>query len=71
MNKLEGKVMRLQEYMKIKDAAVFLGVNRSTLRRWENSNYLKSYRNPVNNYRLYLKKDLESFLCLIRNQKMH
>lgn len=54
--------MNLSDYMTIKEAAEYLGVNPMTLRRWDSSGKLKSYRHPINNYRLYKKKDLEKIL---------
>lgn len=52
----------LKDYLTIKDAARFLGVNPATLRRWDNKGKLKSRRHPINRYRLYRRRDLEVFL---------
>jgi MerR family transcriptional regulator, copper efflux regulator len=54
--------MNLSDYYTIKDAAEFLGVSEMTLRRWDTAGKLKSYRHPINNYRLYKKQDLEKIL---------
>lgn len=53
---------KIDDYLKIKDAAEFLGVSSSTLRNWEKRGNLKVYRNPNNKYRLYKKSDLEMLL---------
>lgn len=53
---------RIDDYLTIKDAADFLGVSASTLRNWEKQGKLKARRNPFNQYRLYLKEDLENLL---------
>lgn len=53
---------RFDEYMRIKEAAEFLGVTPNTLRNWERENKIKVYRNPQNSYRLYKKEDLEQLL---------
>lgn len=53
---------RFDEYMRIKEAAEFLGVTPNTLRNWEKENKIKVYRNPQNSYRLYKKEDLEQLL---------
>lgn len=45
--------------MTVKDAAAFLGVSEATLRRWDRAGKLRARRHPMNDYRLYLKKDLE------------
>ena len=52
----------LKDYLTIKDAARLIGVNPTTLRRWDKRGKLKSHRHPINRYRLYRKKDLEVFL---------
>ena len=53
---------RFDEYMRIKEAAEFLGVTPNTLRNWEKEDKIKVYRNPQNSYRLYKKEDLEQLL---------
>ena len=53
--------MELSDYLRVKDAAKFLKVNEMTLRRWSDAGKLNSKRHPINNYRLYAKKDLEKF----------
>ncbi|MBX3197912.1 MAG: MerR family DNA-binding transcriptional regulator [Labilithrix sp.] len=45
--------------MTVKDAAAFVGVSEATLRRWDRAGKLRARRHPMNDYRLYLKKDLE------------
>ncbi len=54
--------MNISDYFTIKEAAEFIGVSEMTLRRWDSSGKLESYRHPINNYRLYKKKDLEKVL---------
>ncbi|OGF73456.1 hypothetical protein A2Z63_02855 [Candidatus Giovannonibacteria bacterium RIFCSPLOWO2_02_44_8] len=48
-------------YLKIKDAAVFLGVSPETLRFWEKNKKLSCARDPRNNYRLYKISVLQKF----------
>jgi len=55
-------MVKLNHYMTVKKAASFLGVSPMTLRRWDNENKLKAIRHPMNNYRLYEKKQLEKIL---------
>jgi len=52
----------LNDYLTIKKAASFLGVSPMTLRRWDNGKKLKATRHPINNYRLYERKQLEKIL---------
>lgn len=57
------------DYFTIKQAAKLLGVSPSTLRNWDATAKLKSYRHPVNEYRLYLKADLDKLLNNIHRVK--
>jgi site-specific DNA-methyltransferase (adenine-specific) len=43
----------LSHYIKVREAAAMLGVHPDTLRRWETSGKLNTYRHPINRYRLY------------------
>lgn len=61
---------KITEYLTIKEAGEFLGISPSTLRNWEKQGKLSTHRNPVNNYRLYRKEDLEGFLQTIRNSNI-
>lgn len=53
----------LKDYLTVAEAAEFLGVTPTTLRRWDRKSKLRSKRHPINRYRLYRKKDLEVFLA--------
>ncbi len=55
-------MVKLNNYMTVKEAARFLGVSPMTLRRWDNEDKLKAIRHPINNYRLYERKRLERIL---------
>ena len=57
---------KFNEYLRIKEAAKFLGVNENTLRNWEIKQKIKVFRNPQNDYRLYEKEDLEQLLNKIK-----
>jgi excisionase family DNA binding protein len=56
------KKINLNDYITVKEAAEFLGVTSMTLRRWDESGKLIAKRHPINDYRLYLKKDLAKIL---------
>jgi excisionase family DNA binding protein len=49
-------------YLKVKEAAELLGVSVMTLHRWDAKRKLKSFRHPINRYRLYKRSDLEKLL---------
>jgi DNA (cytosine-5)-methyltransferase 1 len=63
---------RLDGYLRIREAAEFLGVSPNTLRNWGREDKIPEFRHPVNNYRLYRRADLEEVLRRItqpRRQK--
>ena len=63
---------RLDGYLRIREAAAFLGVAPNTLRNWGREEKIPEFRHPVNNYRLYRRADLEDVLRRItqpRRQK--
>ena len=47
------------EMLTVGELAHRLGVHPDTVRRWERKGYLKSLRHPMNNYRLFLEKELK------------
>lgn len=49
-------------YVKVKEASEVLGVSVMTLHRWDAKGKLKSFRHPINNYRLYKMNELEGLL---------
>ena len=55
-------VPKLDEYLRIKDAAEYLGVCQNTLRNWEAAGKIIVCRHPVNNYRLFKVSDLNKLL---------
>lgn len=56
---------KLDEYLKIAEAAEFLGVSQNTLRKWADEDRIPVRVNPVNGYRLFRREDLEKFLKTI------
>lgn len=60
-------MQKIDDYLKIKDAAILVGVSPSTLRNWEKHRKLRTYRNPHNGYRLYKRHELEALLIAIGN----
>lgn len=57
MDKLDG-------YLRIKEAAAYLGVSPNTLRNWGRGDKITEHRHPMNNYRLYKKTELAQLLRL-------
>lgn len=58
-----------KNYLRIKEAAEFLGISQLTLRNWDKKGKLTAHRHPANNYRLYRLADLEKFLEKINKNK--
>jgi excisionase family DNA binding protein len=58
---------KLDDYLQIAEAAEYLGVCKNTLRNWGELGKLAEHRHPINNYRLYRKKDLDQLLKRIEN----
>lgn len=52
----------LRDYLKVSEAAKFLGVSQTTLRKWADEGQIPVHVNPLNSYRLFRRSDLEAFL---------
>ena len=61
--------MNDDRYLSIHQAAKFLGVTSLTLRNWDKKGVLTAYRNPVNNYRVYRRDQIDFFLRRMENSK--
>ncbi len=57
--------MGFQDYLRITAAAAVLGVSVTTLRNWERSGKLVTYRHPINGHRLYKRADLDALLAAV------
>lgn len=58
-----------KKYLNIHEASEILGVTPLTLRNWDKKGTLAAYRNPVNNYRVYKRDQIELFLRKVENSK--
>lgn len=56
-----------KKYINIKDASAILGVSKLTLRNWDRDGKLIAKRHPINNYRVYLKEDLDNIIQKIES----
>ncbi len=66
----KAALVNIQDYLQIKAAAGFLGVSVNTMRNWERTGKLATYRHPINGYRLYKKSDLEALLAAIQRSDL-
>ena len=53
---------KLKDFLRISEAAEYLGVSPNTLRNWENAGKIVAYRHPVNSYRLFKQDELDALL---------
>jgi len=60
--------MQLDEFMRIAEAAAFLGTSPDSLRRWDRKGKLRAIRHPVNRYRLYRRDDLQRLLWQLNDK---
>lgn len=61
----------LDDYLRIKEAAEYLGVSPNTLRNWGRGGKITERRNPMNGYRIYKKSDLDRLLETIEQSTVH
>lgn len=53
---------KLNDFLRISEAAEYIGVSPNTLRNWENAGKIVAYRHPVNGYRLFKQEELDELL---------
>jgi len=56
------RVRSLEDFVRVGEAAVILGVTAKTLRNWDREGKVRARRHPVNGYRIYLRAELEELL---------
>jgi len=56
---------KLNEYVKVAEAAEILGVSQGTVRAWSEAGKIPVRRNPANGYRLFRRSDLTRFLVKV------
>ncbi len=56
------KLDKLKDFLRISEAAEYLGVSPNTLRNWENAGKIAAHRHPVNGYRLFKQEELDALL---------
>ena len=54
--------MVIKEYYSLSEVAEVLGKSKETLRRWDRDGKLDAVREPISNYRVYRKKDINSLI---------
>ena len=62
-------VQNLRDFLRISEAAEYLGVSPNTLRNWENAGKIAAHHHPVNSYRLFKKEELDALLRQIQEPR--
>ncbi len=52
----------MSEYLSLSETAKLVGKSKETLRRWDKEGILNAVREPVSNYRVYRKQDVQALL---------
>jgi excisionase family DNA binding protein len=58
---------KLSDFLRISDAAAYLGVSPNTLRNWVNAGKINAIRHPLNDYRLFKRDELDEVLKQVAN----
>ncbi|MBK5208633.1 MAG: DNA (cytosine-5-)-methyltransferase [Flavobacteriaceae bacterium] len=62
--------MVMKEYLSLSETAEIIGKSKETLRRWDNEGILNAVREPVSNYRVYRKDDVQTLLGNLFDKKV-
>lgn len=54
--------MVMDKYLSLDETSKLIGKSKETLRRWDNKGILNAIREPVSNYRMYKKSDVQDLL---------
>ena len=52
----------MKNYLTLSETSEIIGKSKETLRRWDNEGILNAVREPVSNYRVYRKSDVQALL---------
>ncbi|MDO5973196.1 DNA (cytosine-5-)-methyltransferase [Flavivirga jejuensis] len=62
--------MVMKDFLSLAEAAEIIGKSKETLRRWDNEGILNAVREPVSNYRVYRKNDVQVLLGNLFNKEI-
>ena len=52
--------MVMSEYLTLSEAAELIGKSKETLRRWDREGKLSAVREPLSNYRVYRREEVQT-----------
>jgi DNA (cytosine-5)-methyltransferase 1 len=58
----------MKEYLTLSEASEFIGKSKETLRRWDREGKLTAVREPISNYRVYKREQVETLFSNFYNQ---
>ncbi|MDD2982105.1 MAG: DNA (cytosine-5-)-methyltransferase [Crocinitomicaceae bacterium] len=61
--------MVMKEYVSLSEASELIGKSKETLRRWDRDGILNAVREPISNYRVYRKNDIQLLMGDLFNDK--
>ena len=53
----------MNEYMTLSETSEYIGKSKETLRRWDKEGKLSAVREPMSNYRVYRKTDVDTLFA--------
>lgn len=60
----------MSDYYSLSETAKLVGKSKETLRRWDREGILNAVREPVSNYRVYRKKDVQTLLGFLFDENV-
>lgn len=61
----------MNDLMTLSEASIYIGKSKETLRRWDNEGKLPAVREPMSNYRVYRKTDLDNLFGSLLDNKIN
>ena len=58
----------MNEYMTLSETSEYIGKSKETLRRWDKDGKLTAVREPISNYRVYRKSDIDTLFSTFINK---
>lgn len=59
----------MKEYLSLSEASELIGKSKETLRRWDRDGILNAVREPISNYRVYRKDDIQLLMGELYDEK--
>ena len=53
----------MSEYLTLSETSEYIGKSKETLRRWDKEGKLSAVREPMSNYRVYKKSDVDTLFA--------